>query len=132
MFKLQKLKNKLRITLSEMCPNTEFFLVHMFCILSKYKEIWNISPYSVWMKENTDQKILRIWTLFTECYLQKKKSKKSSLASSKSRQRNYLQAEQFEAQQREGRLEEKVNYCEREYEATTTKLQRKFRKKDLL
>ena len=62
----------------------------------------------------------------------KKKSKKSSLASSKSRQRNYLQAEQFEAQQREGRLEEKVNYCEREYEATTTKLQRKFRKKDLL
>ena len=84
------------------------------------------------MQENTDQKILRIWTLFTECYLQKKKSKKSSLASSKSRQRNYLQAEQFEAQQREGRLEEKVNYCEREYEATTTKLQRKFRKKDLL
>ena len=39
--------------LCEMCPNTEFFLVH-------------IIPYSVRMQENTDQKKLRIWTLFTQ------------------------------------------------------------------
>ena len=35
----------------EKCTNTEFFLVR-------------ISPYSVRMWENTDQKKLRIWTLF--------------------------------------------------------------------
>ena len=34
-------------TLREKCPNTEYFLVHIF-------------PHS-------DQKILRIWTLFTQC-----------------------------------------------------------------
>ena len=26
-----------------------------------------ISPYSVRMRENTDQKKIRIWTLFTQC-----------------------------------------------------------------
>ena len=30
-----------------------------------------ISPYSVQMRENTDQKLLRIWTLFTQCILSK-------------------------------------------------------------
>ena len=39
-------------SLREKCPNTEFFLVRIF-------------PYSVWMRENMDQKILCIWTLFT-------------------------------------------------------------------
>ena len=39
--------------LCEMCPNTEFFLVCIF-------------PYSVRMRENTDQKKLRIWTFFTQ------------------------------------------------------------------
>ena len=39
-------------TLCKMCPNTEFFLV---CI----------SLYLVRMRENTDQKNLHIWTLFT-------------------------------------------------------------------
>ena len=37
----------------EKCPNTEFFLVHIFL-------------HSVWIQENTDRKKLRIWTLFTQ------------------------------------------------------------------
>ena len=45
--------------LREKCPDTEFFLVCIFVNLRK-------SPYSVQMQENTDQKKLRIWTLFTE------------------------------------------------------------------
>ena len=36
-------------------PNMEFFLVCIFL-------------YSYWIQENTDQKKLRIWTLFTQCY----------------------------------------------------------------
>ena len=43
-------------TLCEMCPSTELFLVRII----------RISPYSVRMWENTDQKKLRIWTLFTQ------------------------------------------------------------------
>ena len=39
---------------SQKCPNTEFFLVRIF-------------PYSVQIRETTDQKKLRIWTLFTQC-----------------------------------------------------------------
>ena len=39
--------------LREKCPSTEFFLVCIF-------------PYSVRMQANTDQKKLRIWTLFTQ------------------------------------------------------------------
>ena len=42
-----------RQTLHEKCPNTEFFLVRIFL-------------YSVRIQENTDQKKLRIWTLFTQ------------------------------------------------------------------
>ena len=41
------------IVLRKKCPNKEFFLVRIF-------------PYSVRMWENTDQKKLRIWTLFTQ------------------------------------------------------------------
>ena len=37
-----------------------------FRIRSEYGEIFRISPYSVQMQENTDQKKLRIWTLFTQ------------------------------------------------------------------
>ena len=37
------------ITLRENCPNTEFFLVLL--------------------QKNTEQKKLRIWTLFTQCYI---------------------------------------------------------------
>ena len=36
-------------------PNTELFLVCIFL-------------YSDWIQENTDQKYLRIWTLFTQCF----------------------------------------------------------------
>ena len=53
-----------------MCPNTVFFLVFSGAfsrIQTKYGEIRSISPYSVRMRENTDQKKLRIWTLFTLC-----------------------------------------------------------------
>ena len=35
-------------------------------IRAEYVEIRSISPYSVRMWENTDQKLLRIWTLFTK------------------------------------------------------------------
>ena len=45
-------------------PNTDFFLVRIF-MHSDW--IQSISPYSVRMRENTDQKKLRIWTLFTQC-----------------------------------------------------------------
>ena len=42
-----------RITLREKFPNTKFFLVRIF-------------PYSIRIRENTDQKKLHIWTLFTQ------------------------------------------------------------------
>ena len=35
-------------------------------IRTEYGEIRSISPYSVRMRENTDQKKFRIWTLFTQ------------------------------------------------------------------
>ena len=41
-------------SLREKCPSPEFFLVRVF-------------PYSVRMRENTDQKKLRIWALFMQC-----------------------------------------------------------------
>ena len=37
-------------------------------IRTEYGEILRISPYSVRMWENTDQKKLGIWTLFMQCY----------------------------------------------------------------
>ena len=39
--------------LREKCPNAEIFLVRIFM-------------YSDWIEENTDQKQLRIWTIFTQ------------------------------------------------------------------
>ena len=36
-------------------------------IWTEYEEIRDISPYSVQMRENTDQKKLRIWILFMQC-----------------------------------------------------------------
>ena len=36
-------------------------------IQTEYGEIRSISPYSVRMRANTEQKKLRIWTLFTQC-----------------------------------------------------------------
>ena len=42
---------QLFLSLREKCPNTEFFMVRIFL-------------YSDWIQENTDQKKLRIWTIF--------------------------------------------------------------------
>ena len=61
-------------TLREKCPDTDFFLVHIFPHLDWIR---SISLYSVQMRENTDQKKLCIWTLFMQwqeliffsCYL---------------------------------------------------------------
>ena len=36
-------------------------------IRTEYGDILCISPYSVRVRENTDQKNLHIWTLFTQC-----------------------------------------------------------------
>ena len=44
----------------EKCPNTEFFLVCISRIRTEYGEIRSISPYSVRMRENADQKKLRV------------------------------------------------------------------------
>ena len=47
-------KNDRNMALLKKCPNTEFFLACIF-------------PYSVQIRENTDQKKLCMWTLFTQC-----------------------------------------------------------------
>ena len=52
------------LSLREKCPNTEFFLVRIF---PQSDWIRSISPYSVRMRENTDQKNLCIWTFFMQC-----------------------------------------------------------------
>ena len=41
-------------------------------IWTEYEEMLRISPYSVRMRENTNQKLLHIWTLFTQCICSKK------------------------------------------------------------
>ena len=49
-------------TLHEKCLNTEFFQVRIFLYLD-----W-IQRFTVQTQETTDQKKLRIWTLFMQCY----------------------------------------------------------------
>ena len=44
-----------------------FFWPVFSCIRTEYADILRKSPYSVRIQENTDQKKLRIWTLFTQC-----------------------------------------------------------------
>ena len=51
-----------------------FFWFVFSRIRTEYGEIWSISPYSVRMREYTDQKKLRIWTLFTQCLYQRPES----------------------------------------------------------
>ena len=51
-------------TLLEKCPNTGFFSGLYFPVFGLNTEI-----YSVRVQENTDQKKLRIWTFFTQCYV---------------------------------------------------------------
>ena len=52
----------LTLPLHEKCPNTKFFLVR----ISPHLDWIRRDTYSVWMQENTDQKKLRIWTIFTQ------------------------------------------------------------------
>ena len=50
------------------CVQIRSFFGSVFShIRTEYGEILCISPYSVRMRENTDQEKLRIWTLFTQC-----------------------------------------------------------------
>ena len=51
----------------ESVQTRSFFWSVFSLIRTEYREIRSISPYSVRMRENTDQKKLRIWTLFTQC-----------------------------------------------------------------
>ena len=44
-----------------------FFWSVFFCIWTEYGDLRSKSPYSVRIQNNTDQKKLRIWTLFTQC-----------------------------------------------------------------
>ena len=46
--------NNMCLSLSEKCPNKEFFLVRIFL-------------YSLQILKNRDQEKLRIWTFFTQC-----------------------------------------------------------------
>ena len=52
--------------LREKFPNMEFFLVVFSCIQTEYGDLWGKTQYSVRIQENTDQKKLRIWTVFTQ------------------------------------------------------------------
>ena len=44
------------ISLREKCLYSEFFWFIFSRIRTEYREIRSISPYSIWMRENTDQK----------------------------------------------------------------------------
>ena len=50
----------------EKCPNTEVFLFPHSDWLRRDTPYLRISPYSVRMWENTDQKKICMWTLFTQ------------------------------------------------------------------
>ena len=67
------------ITLREKCPNTDFFLVLL--------------------QKNTEQKKLRIWTLFTQCYIYSSMFKNCS-ASLVLRQSLWIQSHSFCKQQK--------------------------------
>ena len=43
-------------TLRKNCPNTEFFWSILSIIWTEHGDVWSKSPYSVQMRENTDQK----------------------------------------------------------------------------
>ena len=43
-----------------------FFWSVFSCIWAEYESLPSISPYSVQIQENTDQKNLLVWTLFTQ------------------------------------------------------------------
>ena len=66
MFSFLSKRLLLWILLHEKCLNTEFFWSVFSCIWTGNRDLRSKSPYSVWMKEKTDQKTLRISTLFTQ------------------------------------------------------------------
>ena len=55
-----------KMALREKCPNAEFFWSVFSCIWTEYRDLLRKSPYSIRIQENTDQKKLRIWILFTQ------------------------------------------------------------------
>ena len=63
---LTLLEHNQRSLLREKCPNMEFFLVCIFL----YSDWIRRSLYLVRIQENTDQKKLRIWTLFKQWFLE--------------------------------------------------------------
>ena len=44
------------LSLREKCPYSEFFWSMIYHIRTECGEILHISPYSLWMRENKDQK----------------------------------------------------------------------------
>ena len=46
-----------------------FFWSVISCIRSEYGDLLRKCPYSVRIKENTDQKKLCVWTFFIQCHL---------------------------------------------------------------
>ena len=56
-----------KLSLDEKCSNTKFFLVRIFLYSEWIRRFTLFTPYWVWIQENTDQKKLRIWILFTQC-----------------------------------------------------------------
>ena len=46
---------KLLLSMHEKCPYSKFFSSAFSCIRTNYGDIRSIFPYSVWMRENTDQ-----------------------------------------------------------------------------
>ena len=53
-------------SLREKSPNAELFLVRIFLIRTEYGDLLRKSQYSIRIQENTDQKQLRSFTLFTQ------------------------------------------------------------------
>ena len=51
------------MSLREKCPKRSFFWTVFSRIWTEYGEILRIYPYSVGIRENTNQEKLRIWTL---------------------------------------------------------------------
>ena len=57
-------------SLPEKCPNTEILLVRIFLYSDWIRRFTELSPYSVRIQKNTDQKKLPIWILFTQWMMQ--------------------------------------------------------------
>ena len=61
------LVSHLRLHCVKCVPVRSFFWSMFSCIRTEYGDLLHKSPYSVRIQENTDQKKLRIWPLFTQC-----------------------------------------------------------------